>query len=91
MTLYYVDVNGGSDSNDGLTPGNAFATITKSEDVPIAANDTVHIAQGTYREEVTLAVSGTSGNPITWIGDVSGAKSNMKYCCVNNNRCESDY
>ncbi|WNR43971.1 right-handed parallel beta-helix repeat-containing protein [Paenibacillus roseipurpureus] len=63
-TTYYVDLNG-SDSNDGTSLSTPFQTIQKAASVA-SAGDTVNIRGGTYRETVTPANSGTSGNPITY-------------------------
>lgn len=71
MTTYYVGP-GGNDSNDGLTWANRFLTLNGAEDEPVAANDTVYVGPGTYRELLTCDVSGSSGQPITYIGDVTG-------------------
>lgn len=71
MATYYVG-SGGSDSNAGTSWGARFLTISKAALV-VAANDTVYIGPGTYREKVTLTISGTSGNPIRWIGDYDGS------------------
>ena len=71
MTDYFVGI-GGNDGNDGLSWANRKLTINGAEDVPIAAADTVYVGPGTYPEDVTCDVSGTSGNIITFIADVSG-------------------
>jgi hypothetical protein len=71
MATYYVGP-GGNDGNSGLTWALRKLTINGAEDVPVVANDTVYVAPGTYREQLTCDVSGNAGNPITYIGDVSG-------------------
>jgi len=71
MTDRYVGP-GGSDSNDGLSWANRKLTLTGVEDTPVVAGDTVYVGPGTYRETLTLDVSGSSGNEITYIGDVTG-------------------
>lgn len=56
---YHVNASGGSDANDGLTNGTAFATIQKAIDV-VAAIDTsiysvtIQLADGTYAENLFL-------------------------------------
>lgn len=60
---YYVATTG-NDSNPG-TLASPFRTIQKAASVA-AAGDTVYIRAGTYRETVTPANSGSSGNPITF-------------------------
>lgn len=72
MTTYYVG-KGGSDAADGLTWANRKLTLNGAEDIPVAASDTVYVGPGAYREQLTLDVSGTAGNPITYIGDWTGA------------------
>lgn len=72
MATYYVG-KGGSDANNGQSWANRKLTLNGAEDIPVAAGDTVYVGPGTYRETLTCDVSGTSGNPITYIGDVTGA------------------
>lgn len=72
MTVYYVG-KGGSDSNDGLSWANRKLTLNGAEDIPVAAGDTVYVGPGDYLEMLTCDVSGSSGNPIVYIGDYTGA------------------
>lgn len=72
MTTYYVGL-GGNDANDGLSWANRKLTLNGAEDIPVAAGDTVYVGPGTYREQLTVDVSGSSGSPITYIGDYTGA------------------
>jgi hypothetical protein len=71
MTTYYVGTGGNNGSN-GLSWANRKLTLNGAEDIPLVAGDTVYVGPGVYRELLTLDVSGSSGNPITYIGDVSG-------------------
>jgi hypothetical protein len=71
MTTYYVG-KGGNDGNDGLNWANRFLTIAWVETQEIAAGDTVYIGPGIYRERMRMDVTGTPGNIITFIGDISG-------------------
>ena len=71
MTTYYVGP-GGADEDDGLSWATRKLTLTGAEDIPVAPADTVYVGPGTYRERLTTDVSGSSGSPITYIGDVSG-------------------
>lgn len=71
MTTYYVGP-GGSNANSGLTWALRKLTLNGVEGVPVAAGDTVYVGPGTYRETLTVDVSGTAGNPITYIGDYLG-------------------
>jgi hypothetical protein len=70
VTDYFVRKSG-LDTNDGLTAGAAFLTIDKAANT-VAAGDTVYVGAGTYRELVTMDTAGTSGNQITYIGDIDG-------------------
>src|SRR3990172_3186926 len=72
MTTRYVGI-GGNDGNSGLTWALRKLTLNGVEDTPVVANDTIYVGPGTYRELLTCDVSGTAGNPITYIGDYSGA------------------
>ncbi len=72
MTTRYVGV-GGNDSNSGLTWALRKLTLNGVEDTPVEAGDTVYVGPGTYRETLTCDVSGSSGSPITYIGDYTGA------------------
>lgn len=71
MTIRYCGP-GGSDANSGLSYASRKLTLNGIEDTPVVAGDVCYIAPGVYRELLTVDVSGTSGNPITYIGDVSG-------------------
>ncbi len=72
MATYYIDPINGNDGDDGLSWANAFLTLNGAEDEPVAANDTIYVGPGVYRELLTLDVSGGAGNQITYIGDVTG-------------------
>ncbi|CAH1192465.1 hypothetical protein PAECIP111891_00313 [Paenibacillus allorhizoplanae] len=63
-TTYYVATNG-SDSNNGTSLSTPFLTIQKAA-LTAQAGDIVNIRGGTYRETVTPANSGTTGNKITY-------------------------
>jgi hypothetical protein len=74
MTIRYCGV-GGSDANDGLTWGTRKLSLNGVEDSPVAAGDTVYVGPGSYEVNgtvLTCDVSGTNGNPITYVGDVTG-------------------
>ena len=52
-TTYYVNVNTGNDTNDGLTPGTAWKSITHAvNNVPAGASPSdpniIQVAAGTY-------------------------------------------
>src|SRR3990167_6597518 len=71
MTTYYVGI-GGNDGSAGTSWALRKLTLNGAEDIPVAAADTIYVGPGTYRELLTCDVSGTAGNPITYIGDYSG-------------------
>jgi len=71
MATYYVRKSG-SDAAAGTSAGAAWLTIDKAANT-VAAGDTVYIGAGVYRELVTMDTSGTSGNLIKYIADVTGA------------------
>ena len=72
MSIYYVGI-GGNDGSAGTAWSTRKLTLNGAEDIPVAAGDTVYVGAGTYRELLTVDVSGTAGNPITYIGDYTGA------------------
>lgn len=71
MTIRYVGP-GGSDANSGLSWALRKATLNGCEDSPVAAGDQVWVAPGTYREMLTVDVSGdslyTTGTVSTTLG-----------------------
>jgi hypothetical protein len=72
MATYYVG-SGGDNGNDGQSWANRKATLNGAEDTPVAAGDVVYVGPGIYREQLTCDVSGSSGSPITYIADITGA------------------
>jgi hypothetical protein len=60
---YYVGPNG-SDINSG-SQASPFATIKHADNI-VMPGDTVIVLDGTYKGDIKLARSGTSGNPITY-------------------------
>ena len=73
MTNYFVGIDG-DNGNSGLTWALRKETFAGAEAVPPGAGDTVYIGPGTYRgfNNISNGVSGTSGNPITYVGDITG-------------------
>ena len=61
---YYVSTLG-NDSNDGLDPSSAFATLQKAADM-VGPGDTVRVSAGTYRGFFLDSRSGTANSPITF-------------------------
>jgi len=47
---FYVDVNGGSDYNDGTSPASPFKTLTKALENS-QPGDKIRVAEGTYTQE----------------------------------------
>lgn len=70
MTTYYIRTIG-DDANDGLSPGAAWKTMQHATET-VSADDTVYLGAGIHRGFVMLDASGSSGNPIKWIGDITG-------------------
>lgn len=71
MTIRFVG-KGGSDANNGLTWSTRKLTLNGAEDTPVAPGDIVYVGAGTYRETLTVDISGTFGNQISYIGDYTG-------------------
>src|SRR3990172_12539685 len=72
MTTYYVDWEKADNTGNGLTLATAKKTLNGAEDIPVVAGDFVWVRPGVYRETLTVDVSGSSGNLITYQGDVAG-------------------
>ena len=68
---YYVDVENGNDTNDGLSVATAWATITKAA-AAVDVGDRVIIAPGVYRETIVFSKRSSRDNPIVFEGDVVG-------------------
>ena len=69
--VYYVSVNTGSDTNNGLTPTTPFKTLAHCiANATLGADTTVFIMGGTYREGIALqgGQSGTAGHPLVFAG-----------------------
>ena len=72
QAVYYVRKSG-SDSNNGLTPATAFASITKSAS-SAGAGSIVYVGSGTYNESgINPLSSGTTASTTVFIADISGA------------------
>ena len=76
MVDRYVGI-GGNDGNSGLTWALRKLTLTGAEDTPVVAGDNVYVGPGTYREKLTVDVSGGAGTEITYIGDVTGCNTDL--------------
>lgn len=58
---------------DGTSWANRYGTLNAAEDRPLSAGDVVYVGPGTYRELLTVDVSGSVGSPVTYVGDYTGA------------------
>lgn len=70
-TIYVGPTSAGA--ADGTSWANRYGSLNAAEDRPVAAGDTVYVGAGTYRETLTVDVSGSAGSPVTYIGDYTGA------------------
>lgn len=66
-TIYVAPAPVGNDANDGLSPGQAVATVQRGANLA-QPGDRVSIGPGIYREQVTVPRSGTSVQPIVFRG-----------------------
>jgi len=91
MANHYISQQNGNDANDAHSVVNAKATIGSLITAGIAAGDVVYIGPGTYREAVTMAVSGNAGARIKFYGD-PGARylTNDKPGVVRVTRCDAN-
>lgn len=73
-TIYYVDYTTGDDGDSGLTEELAWKTINKVNTSSFNAGDSILFKRGeTWREQLTVPSSGSSGSPITFGAYGSGA------------------
>jgi parallel beta-helix repeat protein len=73
-TTWYVDGSAASctDAATGGTQATPFCTISAAAKKAVNPGDTVNVAPGTYREQVTVAGSGTAAAPITFTASGPG-------------------
>ena len=79
-TNYYVDFDGGADSNKGTAPALAFKhspgdpeAVGISKDLKLQPGDTVIFKGGVaYKGVVKITVSGSTEKPITFDGNTAG-------------------
>ena len=57
---------------NGTSWANRYGTLNAAEDKPVVAGDRVIVGPGVYRELLTVDVSGSSGNAIEYLADVTG-------------------
>jgi hypothetical protein len=66
-TAYYVDASAGNDSNNGQSPTTAWRTIAKVNASSFSPGNSILFKSGdTWREQLNIKNSGSSGNPITF-------------------------
>lgn len=72
--IYYVSSSGGSDSNNGLSEVNAFATIAKVNALNLQPGDQVLFKCGDVwrAEQLVISKSGTEAAPITFSSSPQG-------------------
>jgi polysaccharidase protein len=64
---YYIDSSSGSDANAGTSEAAPFRSLAALNNLALAPGDTVLLARGTaYADQLTVKVSGTLGNPISF-------------------------
>lgn len=67
--VYYVTTDGNDETNDGLSPEDAFATIQKCADI-MEAGDTCMVHSGTYDESIQIfSNDGIPTHRISFIGE----------------------
>lgn len=72
MADIYVGPTSAGSAN-GTSWANRYGSLNSAEDKPVSAGDRVICGPGVYREQLTVDVSGSSGNPIVYVADTSGA------------------
>ncbi len=68
---YYVRTTG-SNANSGLSPANAWRTVVHAA-LQAGAGDTVYVGAGTYSGRIRPSNDGTSGSPVRFQADTTGA------------------
>jgi hypothetical protein len=90
---FYVNHASGSNSNDGLTSGSAFATIQKAIDVIEANIDclvngpTIQVANGTFTENNVVHTKRLMGNHVIYIAGDGATPSNCVWQCAAGQTC----
>jgi len=69
--IFYVRQTVGDDASDGLSPDDAWQSVSPLASV-MEAGDIAYVGPGLYREAIVLANSGTADNPIALIADTTG-------------------
>ncbi|GAA1137516.1 hypothetical protein GCM10009630_40660 [Kribbella jejuensis] len=71
-TGYWVNNTVACSDTGAGTQAAPFCTISQGTKKAVLPGDTVHVAPGIYREQVTVNASGTATDPITVTGDAPG-------------------
>ncbi|WP_238157418.1 PKD domain-containing protein [Kribbella sp. VKM Ac-2571] len=71
-TGYFVNNTVACSDTGAGTQTAPFCTISQGTKKAVLPGDTVHVAPGTYREQITINASGTATDPITVTGDAPG-------------------
>jgi len=72
-SCYYVDSNGGLDSNSGTQPEKPWKTLSKLNAVSLQPGSVVHFKRGSiWTEKLLVTVSGLPDKPITFTAYGSG-------------------
>jgi hypothetical protein len=76
MAEIYISDDRGDDSTGTGTATNPYATVNKAAGASgiATAGDLVVVEPGIYREKVAIGVAGSSGSPITIVGDGDGSR-----------------
>jgi parallel beta-helix repeat protein len=69
--IFYVRQTVGDDANDGLSPEEAWRSLSMLEDT-LRAGDTAYVGPGLYREKVSVSNGGNAEARITFIADTTG-------------------
>lgn len=73
-TSYYIDCNGGNDSNNGQQPSQAWRSLTRANQATLYPGDYLLLKRGcTWTGPLNASWSGTSASPITIESFGSGA------------------
>ena len=72
--VFYIRQTVGDDTNDGLSPGNAWRSISKLSGA-MRAGDTAYVGPGLYRDQILVGSDGTAQKPIRFIADTTGVHS----------------
>ncbi len=67
---FYVSKTGNDSTGDG-SQSKPWLTMNKANSGRVGG-DVIRVEPGTYSEQITLANSGISGSPITWLADGNG-------------------